>query len=107
MIRILSITLAVATMLAFSPVVRAEDVPASPAGGAEAHEMGGKRHEMREKWEKMNPEERAAARAKMKERFDALPPEKQAAIKARRAEHHEERREHHRGHGDDAAPVAQ
>ncbi len=91
MIRLLSTTLALAVLLAFSPAVRAEDAPAPPPEGAMMHQDKGKGHEMREKWRQMSPEEKAAKRVEMKEKFDKLPPEKQAEIKQRRAERHARR----------------
>lgn len=90
MIRLLSASLALAILLAFSPVARAEDAPQPPEGAMMAPEKG-KGHEMREKWRHMSPEEKAAKRVEMKEKFDKLPPEKQAEIKQRRAERHARR----------------
>lgn len=46
------------------------------------------REAMKEKWQKMTPEEKAAAKEKMKARYDAMPPEQQAAAKKRFAERH-------------------
>ncbi|MFN7725303.1 MAG: DUF3106 domain-containing protein [Rubrivivax sp.] len=42
----------------------------------------------KEKWDKMTPEQKAAAKEKMKERWDNMTPEQQAAAKKRMAERH-------------------
>lgn len=93
MIRLLSTTLALAALLAFSPAARAEDLPQPPEGGAMVHHEG-KRHEMHEKWQHMTPEEKAAKRAELKEKYDKLPPEQQEKVKERIAERREHRGDH-------------
>lgn len=40
------------------------------------------------KWEKMTPEEKAAAKTKVKARYDAMTPEEQAAAKKKFLENH-------------------
>lgn len=57
---------------------------------APAHAMsqGEKREAMREKFQNMTPEEKAAAKEKAKAKWDAMTPEQQAAAKKRFAEKH-------------------
>ena len=43
---------------------------------------------MREKWQKMTPEEKAEAKGKMKAKYDAMTPEQQAAAKKKFADKH-------------------
>jgi hypothetical protein len=47
-----------------------------------------KREAMKEKWQKMTPEEKAATKEKMKAKYDAMTPEQQAAVKKRFGERH-------------------
>lgn len=43
---------------------------------------------VKEKWQKMTPEEKAAAKEKMKAKYDAMTPEQQAAAKKKFADKH-------------------
>ena len=46
------------------------------------------REAMKEKWQKMTPQEKAAAKEKMKAKYEAMTPEQQAAAKKRFAGQH-------------------
>lgn len=65
---------ALAAGLAFTPLARA-------AGDEQ-------RAAMKDKWESMTPEQKAAAKEKAKAKWDAKTPEEQAAAKKRFAENH-------------------
>lgn len=60
----------------------------APVAHAQPNEQ--RREAAKERWEKMTPEQRAAAKEKMKERWENMTPEQQAAAKKRFAERHPE-----------------
>lgn len=65
-------------------LVSAIVVPAVHAAEPSAEQ----RAAMKQKWDSMSPEEKAAARERMKQKWDSMSPEEQAAAKKRFAERH-------------------
>jgi hypothetical protein len=59
-----------------------------PAGTAAASPSPERRAAMKEKWDAMTPEQKAAAKDKARQKWDAMTPEQQAAAKQRFAEKH-------------------
>ena len=57
-----------------------------PAGTAAASPSPERRAAMKEKWDAMTPEQKAAAKERARQKWDAMTPEEQAAAKQRFAE---------------------
>jgi hypothetical protein len=80
------------TMSALAEEFGRNSAPASPPGVARLNDMPAGEHadkhqELRDKWQKMSPEERAARRNAMREHWEKMSPEERSEMRKKMKEH--------------------